>query len=38
MKEKAFVGSRPYPSEPLEAILKEALGIDTVMADIKDPK
>lgn len=38
MKEYAFVGSRPYPSEQLESILKEALGTETVMADIKHPK
>ncbi|XP_069701156.1 85/88 kDa calcium-independent phospholipase A2 isoform X2 [Periplaneta americana] len=38
MKEHAFVGGRPYGSEPLENILREALGTDTVMADIKNPK
>ncbi|CAH2245451.1 jg8709 [Pararge aegeria aegeria] len=38
MKEYAFVGMRPYPSEPLEAILKECLGTETVMADIDHPK
>ncbi|KAJ9590050.1 hypothetical protein L9F63_016826, partial [Diploptera punctata] len=38
MKEHAFVGNRPYNSEPLEGILKEALGTETVMADIKHPK
>ncbi|XP_026463119.1 85/88 kDa calcium-independent phospholipase A2-like isoform X1 [Ctenocephalides felis] len=38
MKELAFVGGRPYPSEALENILKESLGTDTVMADIKHPK
>ncbi|CAH2090871.1 unnamed protein product [Euphydryas editha] len=38
MKEFAFVGIRPYPSEPLETILKECLGTETVMADIKHPK
>lgn len=27
MKELAFVGGRPYPSEALENILKESLGI-----------
>ncbi|CAG9561409.1 unnamed protein product [Danaus chrysippus] len=37
MKEFAFVGSRPYPSEALETILKENLGTQTVMADIKKP-
>ncbi|XP_045450931.1 85/88 kDa calcium-independent phospholipase A2 [Melitaea cinxia] len=38
MKEQAFVGIRPYPSEPLENILKECLGTETVMADIEHPK
>jgi calcium-independent phospholipase A2 len=38
MKEHAFVGRRPYNSEPLENILKDALGTDTVMTDIKHPK
>lgn len=30
MKEHAFVGIRPYPSEPLENILKECLGMLTM--------
>lgn len=38
MKEQAFVGSRPYPSENLESLLKETLGPNTVMTDIKHPK
>ncbi|KAL0822332.1 hypothetical protein ABMA28_004431 [Loxostege sticticalis] len=38
MKEVAFVGMRPYPSDPLENILKDCLGTETVMADIKHPK
>lgn len=38
MKEHTFVGSRPYPSEALENILKECFGSDTVMADIRTPK
>ncbi|XP_048487667.1 85/88 kDa calcium-independent phospholipase A2 [Plutella xylostella] len=38
MKEYAFVGMRPYPSEALETILKDCLGTETVMADIKNPK
>ncbi|XP_068618165.1 85/88 kDa calcium-independent phospholipase A2 [Battus philenor] len=38
MKEFAFVGMRPYPSESLENILKECLGTETVMADISHPK
>lgn len=38
MKEQAFVGSRPYPSENLENLLKETLGSNTVMTDITHPK
>lgn len=38
MKEHTFIGSRPYPSEALENILKEAFGTDTVMSDIREPK
>lgn len=38
LKELAFVGMRPYPSEALENILKECLGTETVMSDIKHPK
>lgn len=38
MKEQAFVGSRPYPSDNLESLLKETLGPNTVMTDIKHPK
>ncbi|KAL4711460.1 hypothetical protein ACJJTC_005584 [Scirpophaga incertulas] len=38
LKEIAFVGMRPYPSDPLENILKECLGTETVMSDIKHPK
>jgi hypothetical protein len=38
MKEHAFVGRRPYNSEPLEGILQEALGTESVMTDIKHPK
>lgn len=38
MKEQAFVGSRPYPSENLENLLKDTLGANTVMTDIKHPK
>lgn len=38
MKEHTFIGSRPYPSEALENILKESFGTDTVMSDIKAPK
>ncbi|KAH0546083.1 85/88 kDa calcium-independent phospholipase A2 [Cotesia glomerata] len=38
IKQDAFVGSRPYCSENLEKVLKDCLGADTVMADIKAPK
>lgn len=38
MKDQAFVGSRPYPSEPLEKLLKDCLGEFTLMADIEHPK
>lgn len=38
IKEDAFVGSRPYSSEGLERVLKECLGSNTVMEDIKKPK
>lgn len=38
MKDSAFVGSRPYSSDPLETVLKENLGEYTVMSEIKHPK
>lgn len=38
MKEQAFVGSRPYASDNLENLLKDTLGPNTVMTDIKHPK
>lgn len=38
MKDMAFIGNRPYPSENLENVLKEQLGEFTTMADIKHPK
>lgn len=38
LKDVAFMGSRPYNSEPLENILKECLGTNTVMADVTHPK
>ncbi|XP_066992758.1 85/88 kDa calcium-independent phospholipase A2 [Anabrus simplex] len=38
MKEIAFMGSRPYNSEPLETMLKESLGSNNVMTSIKHPK
>lgn len=38
MKEQAFIGSRPYPSENLENLLKDTFGANTVMTDIMHPK
>nr|CAD7447762.1 unnamed protein product [Timema bartmani] len=38
MKDLAFVGARPYSSEPLENMLKECLGSDSVMASVTHPK
>lgn len=38
MKDLVFVGMRPYDEKPLEKILKEELGEDTLMTDIKGPK
>lgn len=38
LKDEAFVGTRPYDSEALEKVLKESLGAETVMSDIKKPK
>ncbi|RWS19751.1 85/88 kDa calcium-independent phospholipase A2-like protein [Leptotrombidium deliense] len=38
LKDKVFVGSRPYDSEPLEKFLREALGEETKMSDIQKPK
>lgn len=38
LKEQAFIGSRPYPSENLENVLKENLGPFTVMSDIEYPR
>lgn len=38
MKEYAFTGPKPYPSEPLETMLQQALGTETVMADTEHPK
>ncbi|XP_003702751.1 calcium-independent phospholipase A2 VIA [Megachile rotundata] len=38
IKEEAFVGNRPYNSDGLEKVLKDSLGADTVMSDIKKPK
>nr|CDS32390.2 calcium independent phospholipase A2 VIA [Hymenolepis microstoma] len=36
MKEKIFVGNRPYPTEGLESLLREEFGETPVMTDIKD--
>ncbi|XP_066157041.1 85/88 kDa calcium-independent phospholipase A2 [Euwallacea fornicatus] len=38
LKEKTFIGSRPYCSENLENVMKETFGSETVMSDIKHPK
>lgn len=38
MKNVTFTGSRPYPSEPLEALLRDNLGETTLMSDIVHPK
>lgn len=38
MKQIAFVGSRPYSSDPLEQVLKDNLGEFSCMSDIKYPK
>ncbi|KAL7300685.1 hypothetical protein TKK_0006666 [Trichogramma kaykai] len=38
IKDSTFVGSRPYASEPLESALKQTLGEETVMSDIRYPK
>ncbi|VDO11612.1 unnamed protein product [Rodentolepis nana] len=36
MKEKIFVGNRPYPTEGLESLLREEFGETPVMTDIPD--
>lgn len=38
LKEKVFVGSRPYDSAPLEDMLRKEFGDEAVMSDIKSPK
>lgn len=38
LKDKVFVGNRPYDAELLESFLKTELGDTTTMADIKNPK
>ena len=37
MKEKTFIGNRPYPSENLDNLLKDIFG-DMKMSDLKHPK
>lgn len=38
MKDKVFVGTRPYESEPLDAFLKKTLGEETRMGDVLKPR
>ncbi|VEN62812.1 unnamed protein product [Callosobruchus maculatus] len=38
LKDHTFNGTRPYSSEPLENVLRETFGTETVMSDIKHPK
>ncbi|KAK8393769.1 hypothetical protein O3P69_006823 [Scylla paramamosain] len=38
LKEKVFVGGRPYEAGPLEEILIKEFGEDTVMSTIKSPR
>ncbi|RWS00978.1 85/88 kDa calcium-independent phospholipase A2-like protein, partial [Dinothrombium tinctorium] len=38
LKDKIFVGLRPYDSEPFEKFLRQALGEETKMTDIVKPK
>ena len=38
LKDKVFVGSRPYDAELLETFLKNELGQSTVMGDIERPR
>ncbi|XP_052068311.1 85/88 kDa calcium-independent phospholipase A2-like [Mytilus californianus] len=38
LKDEVFKGSRPYPAESFEAMLKKELGETKVMTDIKGPK
>ncbi|OQV13864.1 85/88 kDa calcium-independent phospholipase A2 [Hypsibius exemplaris] len=38
MKDKIFIGSRPYPAEAFETILQEEFGAETKMTDITGPK
>ena len=36
LKEKVFVGNRPYPTEGLEKLLRDEFGETSVMSDITD--
>ncbi|XP_042230313.1 85/88 kDa calcium-independent phospholipase A2-like isoform X2 [Homarus americanus] len=38
LKEKVFVGGRPYEAGPLEEILMKEFGEDTMMSSIKSPR
>uniref|UniRef100_T1IP73 phospholipase A2 n=1 Tax=Strigamia maritima TaxID=126957 RepID=T1IP73_STRMM len=38
LKDKVFMGHRPYPSEPLELFLQKELGCETKMSDIIFPR
>ena len=38
LKDEVFKGSRPYPAEFFETMLKKELGETIVMTDIKEPK
>lgn len=38
LKERVFVGGRPYEAGPLEEILMKEFGEDTVMSSIKTPR
>lgn len=38
MKDTTFLGVKPYPNEPLENILKDCFGSDTIMSEISHPK
>lgn len=38
MKNKVFLGTRPYESEPLDSFLKKTLGEETRMGDILKPR
>ncbi|XP_046856268.1 85/88 kDa calcium-independent phospholipase A2-like [Xenia sp. Carnegie-2017] len=37
-KDEVFVGSRPYPSEPLEKFLRQEFGVDTKMTSVNYPR